>query len=161
MVERDETTMRQYLLGELSEAEMSHVEERLMTEGDLFEMLEMVEDDLFDERLDERLSSDERHHFDTYFLSTPARRERLELEQSLRDYANPKPNPKLHKVAASGDSSESAATTDATTDPTSSSKTTEPDNEDPSPPAQVIRPARWWSSPAYINYLRPRAVAHH
>src|SRR5690242_17269033 len=88
MVEADERLARQYLLGELSEAEMSRFEERLMTEGDLFEMLEMVEDDLFDERLDDRLSSDERGRFDTYFLSTPARRERLELEQSLRDYAS-------------------------------------------------------------------------
>jgi CHAT domain-containing protein len=147
MVERDETMMRQYLLGALSEAEMASFEERLMTESDLFEMIEVIEDELIDERLEGRLSADEQDRFDTYFLSTPARRERLEFVQALRDYANLK----LRKVAASGGSDESAATTDATTDLTSSSEAPEPASEDPSSSAPVIRPTRWWTSRAYVG----------
>ncbi|MFL6216917.1 MAG: CHAT domain-containing tetratricopeptide repeat protein [Blastocatellia bacterium] len=87
MQEADEKVMRQYLLGELAEAEMSRLEERLMTEGELFEMLTVVEDELIDERLDDALSPDERKRFDTYFLSTPARRERLEMPRGIRVYA--------------------------------------------------------------------------
>ncbi len=87
MVEADEKMIRQYLLGELAEAEMAQFEERLMTDSELFEMLTVIEDELIDERADGHLSPDEQTHFDTYFLSTPARRERLEVARALSDYA--------------------------------------------------------------------------
>src|SRR5437868_12657887 len=87
MVEADEKTIRQYLLGELAEAEMSRFEEQLMTDDELFEMLLVVEDELIDERAAGELTAEEQARFDSYFLTTPTRRERLGLARTLHDYA--------------------------------------------------------------------------
>jgi tetratricopeptide (TPR) repeat protein len=86
MVEADEKTIRQYLLGELDEAEMVRFEERLMTDDELFEMLRVVEDELIDEAAARELSADEQARFDRNFLATPDRRARLELSLALHDY---------------------------------------------------------------------------
>src|ERR1051325_11469042 len=86
MVEADEKTIRQYLLGELDEAEMSVFEERLMTDDELFEMLRVVEDELIDEAAAGELSAAERARFEQYFLATPDRRARLELSRALYDH---------------------------------------------------------------------------
>src|SRR5205085_2536101 len=137
-----------------SEAEMSRFEERLMIEGELFEMLTMVEDDLIDERLDDHLSPDEREHFDAYFLSTPARRERLELESALRGYAARRVAETKKEVANSGGNSAAKAATDARP----STEATDQTGEDPSPQARVIRPARWWSSPRVYLSLAAAAI---
>lgn len=85
MIEADEKTIRQYLLGELAEAEMSVFEERLMTDDELFEMLRVIEDELIDEAAANELSSEERARFDGHFLTTPDRRARLELSRALYD----------------------------------------------------------------------------
>src|SRR5437763_11020866 len=90
MVEADEKTIRQYLLGELDEAEMVRFEERLMTDDELFEMLQVVEDDLLDEAAARELSGEESARFDRYFLATPDRRARLDLSRALHDYARRK-----------------------------------------------------------------------
>ena len=95
MVEEiEEKTIRQYLLGELAEAEMSQFEERLMIDDQLFEMLLVVEDELIDERAADELSAEEQARFDAFFLATPQRRERLELARALHDYAAEYPAPK-------------------------------------------------------------------
>src|SRR5581483_212121 len=88
MIEADEKTIRQYLLGELDEAEMSRFEERLMTDDELFEMLQVVEDDLLDEAAAHELSADEQARFDQYFLVSPDRRARLKMSLGLHDYAD-------------------------------------------------------------------------
>src|SRR5205085_12009129 len=87
MVEADEKTIRQYLLGELDEAEMVRFEERLMTDDELFEMLRVVEDELIDEAAARELSAEEQGRFDRNFLATPDRRARLGLSRDLHDYA--------------------------------------------------------------------------
>jgi CHAT domain-containing protein/Tfp pilus assembly protein PilF len=88
MVEEiEERKIRQYLLGELSEAEMTTLEERLMTDDDLFEMRLVIEDELIDARAGNELSAEEQTRFDAYFLATPERRERLELARALHQYA--------------------------------------------------------------------------
>ncbi|HKQ04634.1 MAG TPA: CHAT domain-containing protein [Blastocatellia bacterium] len=93
MVEADEKTIRQYLLGEMAEAEMSHFEERLMTDDELFEMLRVVEDELIDEAATHELSAQEQARFDSYFLAAPDRRARLELSLALHEHVHPVPEP--------------------------------------------------------------------
>ena len=83
----DENTIRRYLLGGVAEAEAAAFETRLMTDDGLFEMLLIVEDELMDERAAGELSAEEQARFDAYFLTTPQRRERLELARALHDYA--------------------------------------------------------------------------
>src|SRR5436853_6750757 len=109
MVEEiEEKTIRQYLLGELAEAEMSQFEERLMIDDQLFEMLLVVEDELIDERAAGELSAEEQARFDAYFLATPQRRERLELARALHDYAAEHPAPKPMDNSDSGATNEPA-----------------------------------------------------
>jgi tetratricopeptide (TPR) repeat protein len=93
MVEADEKTIRQYLLGELDEAEISRFEERLMTDDELFEMLQVVEDDLLDEAAAGELSAAEQVRFDQHFLASPDRRARLKMSLALHDHARLVPEP--------------------------------------------------------------------
>jgi CHAT domain-containing protein/tetratricopeptide (TPR) repeat protein len=82
----DEGHLRKYLLGELNEAEQQAVEERLMTESELFALLPVVEDELIEDYLGELLSSDERGKFESFFVSTPERRRKLSFAMALRRY---------------------------------------------------------------------------
>lgn len=82
----DEGKLRKYLLGELNEAEQQAVEERLLTENELFELLPVVEDELIDDYLGGALSTEERSRFDSYFLSTPGRGRNLSFAMALRRY---------------------------------------------------------------------------
>jgi CHAT domain-containing protein len=82
----DEGHLRKYLLGGLSETEQQALEERLMTESELFALLPVVEDELIEDYLGELLSSDERGKFESFFVSTPERRRRLSFVMALRRY---------------------------------------------------------------------------
>jgi anti-sigma factor RsiW len=85
---QDDITIRKYLLGELSPAEQSEVEERLFLDGEYFQQLLMAEDDLVDDYVYGELSPDERERFDNHFLSTPERYESLRIAQALKKYGS-------------------------------------------------------------------------
>ncbi|HEV7799236.1 MAG TPA: hypothetical protein VGO73_13840, partial [Pyrinomonadaceae bacterium] len=55
----DKNAVRQYLLRQLSDGDQRTIEQRLLTEDDLFEELEIAEDELIDEYLAEELSEEE------------------------------------------------------------------------------------------------------
>lgn len=82
----DQATIRQYLLGKLTGDSQQKVEERLLTEDDLFEELEIAEDELIDEYLAEKLSEDERERFEQNFLATPERQQKVRFSRSLNRY---------------------------------------------------------------------------
>ncbi|MEN3335449.1 MAG: hypothetical protein V7641_4814 [Blastocatellia bacterium] len=148
--ELDEKKIRQYLLGELAEAEMSSFEERLMTDDELFKWLLVVEDELIDERAAEELSAEEQARFDSYFLATPQRRERLQLAYALHDYADRHAD-KLKLVAnpTSGAANEAA-------NAARSENPSEPVKEVPAP-APLIRPERW-SSRQYLTFAAAAVI---
>jgi hypothetical protein len=81
-----EISMKQYLLGELTESEQQELEERLMTSNECFGELLIAEDKLVDEYLGRRLSAREKEKFNDYFLCTPERRHKLRFSRSLRNY---------------------------------------------------------------------------
>jgi len=143
MVEEiEEKQIRQYLLGEMAEAEMSQFEARLMTDDEFFEMLLVIEDELIDERAANELSAEEQTGFDTYFLTTPQRRERLELARALHGYASrAAPNP-VENPDSGG--------TGETLNSTSSENAGPSAMKNLSPSAQVIRPQRWLSPSQYV-----------
>lgn len=144
MVEEiNEKTIRQYLLGELAEAEMVPFEERLMTDDLLFEMLLVVEDELIDERAEGELSAEEQARFDAYFLATPQRRERLQLAHALHEYAAEHPAPKPVDNLDSGAMS-------AFANAARSTNVNKPAVKDFASPAEVIRPSRWSSLSQYV-----------
>ena len=75
-----------YLLGELPEEEMLKLEETYFLDEGAFNDLQAAERELIDRYLERRLSEHERHKFETFFLSSPARKERLRFARSFRRY---------------------------------------------------------------------------
>lgn len=82
----DQNTIRRYLLRELDQDQQQRIEQRLLTEDDLFEELEIAEDELIDEYLNEKLSEDERERFEQNFLATPERQQKMRFSRSLNRY---------------------------------------------------------------------------
>ena len=86
----DLNSIRQYLLGQLTEGEQRDVEERLLTDDDLYEELEIAEDELVDEYIAEELTPAERERFEQYFLSAPEREQQLRFARTLHRFASKK-----------------------------------------------------------------------
>jgi hypothetical protein len=84
----NEISMKQYLLGELTESEQQELEQRLMTNDEYFEQLLIAEDELVDEYLQGTLSPREQEKFNDHFLCTPERREKLRFSRSLQRYVS-------------------------------------------------------------------------
>ncbi len=72
-----------YLLGELSEEEQSLLEEEYFADPTFFQEVRARRDDLIDAYLRGELPADERARFETYFMATPRRRERVEFARTL------------------------------------------------------------------------------
>lgn len=90
MTERVESdiSMKKYLLGELGEPEQQELEQRLITSNEYFEELLVAEDELVDEYLHGKLSPREQDKFNSHFLCTPERREKLRFSRSLQRYVS-------------------------------------------------------------------------
>ena len=82
----EEKQLCQYLLGKLAEDEQRQLEEQLMTQANLFEQLEVLEDELIDEYLRNTLSNKDREGFEKHFLSSPERHQKLRFAQAFRSY---------------------------------------------------------------------------
>ncbi len=82
MSESDQIMVR-YLLGELSDAEQSALEENYFTHPQVFEQLVEAENELVDEYASGRLSPEVRKRFEQYYLAHPLRRERVKFAQAL------------------------------------------------------------------------------
>src|ERR1700755_1490119 len=68
-------SIRQYLMGELSEEGREQVERRLLSEDDYFEELLIAEEELADDFVGERLDDAESAKFSRRFLSVPELRQ--------------------------------------------------------------------------------------
>lgn len=85
----DEERLTRYLLGQLGPDEQALIEEQYMGDPDLHDELRAVERDLIDQyvhgegRFASRLSA-EADAFEKHFLSSPARRQRVEFARALR-----------------------------------------------------------------------------
>src|SRR5262245_14939103 len=82
----EERQMGRYLLGQLGDQEQRQLEERLMTQDDAFEQLQVLEDELIDEYLKNELPVQDREDFEKHFLSAPERREKLRFAEAFRSY---------------------------------------------------------------------------
>ncbi|HEV7905822.1 MAG TPA: hypothetical protein VGO96_18425 [Pyrinomonadaceae bacterium] len=79
--------IKRYLLGELSEQEREQVEQRLMSEDDLYQQLLLAEDDLIDDYISGALSERDRAKFGGRFLHVPELRQDVQSVKALRQYA--------------------------------------------------------------------------
>jgi hypothetical protein len=76
-------SLRNYLLGRLSEEEATALEERFFSEEAAFDELLLAEDDLIDDYLDEQLSVDDRRGFEERMQERPELVRRLEARRVL------------------------------------------------------------------------------
>lgn len=81
-------TIRDYLLGDLSNDEREQIELRLLTDRDFIEQLTLFEEELVDEYVRGTLAAGERRKFERSFLSTPEGTEQVRLATVLRRYAS-------------------------------------------------------------------------
>lgn len=76
--------LKRYLLGSLSEDEQIQVQERFLADHESFEQLKLIEDDLIDEYVQNKLSKVDRRHFEMYYRVTPERRQKVEFAEDLQ-----------------------------------------------------------------------------
>ncbi len=67
----------QYLLGELPEAALSAFEERFFADDELFAEIQMIESDLIDQFVHDKLQPAEHERFESHYLIAPERRQRV------------------------------------------------------------------------------------
>jgi hypothetical protein len=79
----DDDLLRRYLLGGLDEEQAENLERRLLTDGDLFELAEAVEGDLFAAAAHGGLTPAERVHVRRRLAASPGGRARLALARDL------------------------------------------------------------------------------
>jgi hypothetical protein len=101
----EDLLLKRFLLGELPEGVRGEVEERLFSDPEYFRQFRAAEDELTDEYLYGDLDADERERFETYFLTTPERRESLRIARALKQY--------IAKNATHAALADAAALTDA------------------------------------------------
>jgi hypothetical protein len=94
--ETGDRMLAQYLLGQLSEEEQNHLEERLFTD-ECYEQLIAVEEDLVEAYLLGELSPYDRERFESHFLASPSRRSRVEFTKTLYQALNE--GPSLERIA--------------------------------------------------------------
>jgi hypothetical protein len=82
-----EEILKRYLLGDLGEEEQEPLEKRYFDDKEFFKRLLVVEDELIDAYVQDRLNAKERSSFEKQFLRTPDRRARVEFAESLVAYA--------------------------------------------------------------------------
>ncbi|HJQ67766.1 MAG TPA: CHAT domain-containing tetratricopeptide repeat protein [Blastocatellia bacterium] len=85
---KNEERLAQYLLGLMAEEEMVELEEVYLLNDELNEELQAAERDLMDRYLEGSLSDDEQNRFETFFLSSPGRMERLRFARALKAYGS-------------------------------------------------------------------------
>ncbi|MEW6128786.1 MAG: hypothetical protein AB1757_17245 [Acidobacteriota bacterium] len=85
------SALTRYLLGQLSEAEQTAIEESYFTDADYFEQLKIAEAELLDDYVNERLSSADRQAFEKTYLSSPSRRRRATFAAVWKTYVANQP----------------------------------------------------------------------
>lgn len=82
-MDESEQTIRRYLLGELSEAERSALEEKYFTDSRVFEQVLKAESELVDTYVRNQLSTEARERFEQSYLAHPSRSERVKFAAAL------------------------------------------------------------------------------
>jgi hypothetical protein len=91
--EINRSLMIQYLLGELPLAWQERLEERFFTDKESFEQLKLVEDQLVDDYVSELLPAEQHQRFESHYLNSERRRQKLKFAQTMRqtlhEFSNP------------------------------------------------------------------------
>ena len=142
---QDREQLRRCLLGQMVEADLSQVEERLMSESDLYEELLICEDELIDQYVRGAMSEADSASFQSYFLQSPEHRQKLRFAQALSKYVD----------RAGGESTGEFKTEAAPAAPPMA------DSAHAHPVSPSARPRRFWSWPTQtpaLNYALAAVV---
>jgi len=85
----EERQIRRYLLGQLAEADQQRIDERFFLDDEFHEKMQTLERELIDAYVRGELDEDERRPFETYYLATPRRREKVAFARVLLRGASP------------------------------------------------------------------------
>jgi len=96
---KSEAYLRDYLLGELPPKSRQELEEQMMTDNRVYEELLILEEELIDDYVRDELDGHENERFESHFLSTPERRQKLSFAAALRDYVESAPAPEVAREA--------------------------------------------------------------
>lgn len=80
-----------YLLGGLSENEAMTLEEQILSDDEIFENLEIAEDELIDRYVRDDLRTEERRRIQEMILNSPRLAERVEIARILTTRVSPQP----------------------------------------------------------------------
>jgi CHAT domain-containing protein/tetratricopeptide (TPR) repeat protein len=84
----DEDRLVQYLLGVMPEEERAELEELYLRDDDVDQEIQAVERELIDSYLEGSLTGEERDRFESFFLCSPGRTEKLRFARALRTYGS-------------------------------------------------------------------------
>ena len=90
----DDATVRQYLLGRLTDEDREEFERRFFTDAELFNKLQNGEDDLVDDFLGGNLSREDVDLFQQNFMIGSKREQQLRIGKAWRNYAATHPDDK-------------------------------------------------------------------
>ena len=91
----DRKVLRSYLLGTLETELQAELEERILCDPAVYEELLLLEDELIDQYVTGGLSEADRQQFETHFLITSERQNKLRFGQLLKSYLSSKTVPAL------------------------------------------------------------------
>ncbi len=83
----DDRTLRRYLLGQLGLEDSAHLEDLFFSNDEVFRRLEYAEEELMEEYVGDTLGDTDRASFESHFLSTEQRKNRLEAIGDLHRHA--------------------------------------------------------------------------
>ncbi len=83
--DRNERVIRRYLLGELPEEDQTQLEEQYFADDNLYLELQTIERDLIDSYVRGKLSSADHKRFESHFLLSPQRRQRVEFARAFTE----------------------------------------------------------------------------
>jgi len=92
-VEVQDAELRSYLLGELPSDKEQKIEEQLLIDNDYIEQMMMVENELIDDYLKNRLSAAEREKYQSLFLATREGRQKVQIARVLKSHLKPEREP--------------------------------------------------------------------
>ncbi|HEU4872663.1 MAG TPA: hypothetical protein VFT44_06155 [Pyrinomonadaceae bacterium] len=96
--EHDHDVTRRYLLGQLTDDEQQKLEERLLSEDDLFEEVELTKDELAQEYASGELTGKERQWLQENFLASPEGKQKHEFAKTLDQYVRNHPPKRLSLI---------------------------------------------------------------
>ncbi len=92
LLNHDPETVRKYLLGELTDDQQQDFEQRLLSEDELTQELEVITDDLVDEYLAKQLTAKESEWFEQHFLASPEGKRSQRFATTFHRYISKNPD---------------------------------------------------------------------